>query len=132
MRPAPAPMISGVGIFALSRLQAVRGGKGPAPTSIEAQSAAAGFSRPLLDEIGQKTKEPRALDRSRKLALLLGRHGRDAARHHLAPLGDVTLQELHVLVVDLRRLVPGEGAGLPAAVERAPGLDLRHAHRAVS
>src|SRR5262245_2698319 len=39
-RPDPAPMISGVGIFALSRLQAVRGGKHPAPTSIQASSFA--------------------------------------------------------------------------------------------
>src|SRR5262245_51597922 len=39
-RPDPAPMMSGVGIFALSRLQAVRGGKSPAPTSIQASSLA--------------------------------------------------------------------------------------------
>src|SRR5262245_119843 len=39
-RPEPAPMMSGVGIFALSRLQAVRGGKTPAPTSIQASSLA--------------------------------------------------------------------------------------------
>ena len=39
-RPDPAPMMSGVGIVALSRLQAVRGGKSPAPTSIQASNLA--------------------------------------------------------------------------------------------
>ena len=38
-------------------------------------------------------------------------------RHDLAALGDEALQQLHVLVVDLRRIGAGERAGLLAAEE---------------
>src|SRR5262245_61919112 len=72
----------------------------------------------LLHGIGQQAEEARALDRLREHALLLGRHGGDAARHDLAALADETLQQLHVLVVDLRCVRPGERAGLAAPEER--------------
>src|SRR4029078_6861878 len=54
----------------------------------------------------------------RELALLLGGHCRDAARHDLAALGDVTHQQLGILVVDLRRIRTGERTGLAAAEKR--------------
>src|SRR3990172_9626292 len=83
----------------------------------------------LLNKVRQKAKEPRALDRTGELALLLGGNCGDPARHHLAALGHVALQELHVLVVDLRRLIAGEGTGLAPAIEGAARLHLRHAHQ---
>src|SRR3990172_11227293 len=82
----------------------------------------------LLNKVRQKAKEPRALDRTGELALLLGGNCGDPAWHHLAALGHVALQQLHVLIVDLRRLIAGEGAGLAPAVEGAPRRALRHAH----
>ncbi len=67
---------------------------------ISGSHAAARFA--LLDHVRQQAEEARALDRLRELALLFRRNGGDAARYDFAALGDVTLQELHVLVVDLR------------------------------
>src|SRR5258706_6624154 len=55
----------------------------------------------LLHEVGQEGEEAGALDRLGELALLLGRDGRDAARHDLAALRQEALQQLHVLVIDL-------------------------------
>ena len=55
----------------------------------------------------------------------LARHRGDARRHDLAALGNVALQELHVLVVDLRRVIAGERAGLAAAEEGPAGGGLR-------
>ena len=72
-----------------------------------AAGAAAKFA--LLDHVRQQAEEARALDRLREFALLLRRNRGDAARHDLAALGDVTLQELHVLVVDLRGVGAREG-----------------------
>src|SRR5690349_23240347 len=72
----------------------------------------------LLNHIRQQAEEARTLDRLRELALLLRRHRGDAARHDLAALRNVTLQELHVLVVDLRRVGARERAGLAAAEKR--------------
>src|SRR5712671_2563328 len=73
----------------------------------------------LLHAVGQEAEIAGALDRLRQLALLLGRDRGDAARHDLAALGDEALQQLHVLVVDLRRVGPGERAGL-APPEKRP------------
>ena len=64
-----------------------------------------------------------ALDRAGELALLLGRHGGDAARHDLAALGNVTRQQTWILVVDLRRVRTRKRAGL-ATTERTDGGDL--------
>src|SRR5690554_3325756 len=72
----------------------------------------------LLQDVREQTKEAGALDRLGEEALLLGRHGGDAARHDLAALGNEALQQLHVLVVDLRRVGAGERAGLAAPEER--------------
>src|SRR6185312_10973646 len=71
----------------------------------------------LADHVGQEPDEAAALDRLGELALLLGRDRGDAGRHDLAALRDVTLKELHVLVVDLRRIGARERAGLAAAEE---------------
>src|SRR6185312_7019763 len=72
-----------------------------------------GMVRPSSgDYVGQERQEAGALDRLGELALLLGRHRRNAARHDLAALGDEALEQPHVLVVDLGRVRPGERAGL--------------------
>src|SRR5438105_14015815 len=78
---------------------------------------------PLLDHVRQEPDEPRPLDRFGELALLLGRDRRDAARYDLAALGDVAAEQAHVLVIDLRCLVAGEGAGFAAAMEGPAGSD---------
>src|SRR5689334_17938424 len=78
------------------------------------------------DHVRQQSEEARALDGSRQLALLLGRHGRDAARHDLAALGDVAHQQLGILVVDLRRVGTRERAGLAAAEERTACTSFGH------
>src|SRR5262249_34265695 len=77
----------------------------------------------LLDHIGQKTNEASPLDGLGELALLLGGDGRDAARHNLAPLGNVAAQQTHVLVVDLGGLIARERAGLAPAMKRPTGRD---------
>src|SRR5213594_3905297 len=74
----------------------------------------------LLHGIGQEAEEAGALDGLGEDALLLGGDRGDAARHHLAALGDVALQQLHVLVVDLGRVRAGERAGLAAPEEGPP------------
>src|SRR5258708_2778112 len=74
----------------------------------------------LLHAVGQEAEIARALDRLRQLALLLGRHRGDAARHDLAALGDEALQQLHVLVVDLGRVRPREGARFAPPEEGPP------------
>src|SRR5690242_21956624 len=72
----------------------------------------------LADDVRKQTQEPRALDGASELTLLLGGDRRDAARHDLAALGDVTHQQLGILVVDLRRIGARERAGLAAAEKR--------------
>src|SRR5947209_19858016 len=86
----------------------------------------------LADHVIQQAEKPRPLDRAREFTLLLRRNGRDAARHDLAPFRDVTLQQLHVLVVDLRRVGAGERTGLTAAEERAASLRCGELHDAYS
>src|SRR6202451_4690613 len=74
----------------------------------------------LPDYVRQQPKEARTLDRLGELTLLLRRDRGDAARHDLAALRHEALQELDVLVIDLRRVGAGERAALAAAKER-PG-----------
>src|ERR1700755_3244254 len=50
-----------------------------------------------LHDIGKQRDEAGALDRVRQGALVLGRDGGDARRNNLAALGNVTLQQFHVL-----------------------------------
>src|ERR1700748_1881341 len=64
--------------------------------------------RSSLHDIGKQRHEAGALDRVRQGALVLGRDGGDARRNDLAAFGNVTLQQLHVLVVDLGRIGAGE------------------------
>src|SRR3569833_127923 len=70
-----------------------------------------------LHDVRQQRHEAGALDGVRQDALLLVADRGDAGGHDLAALGDEALQQLHVLVVDLRRVGAGEGAGLLAAEE---------------
>src|SRR6266849_962281 len=74
----------------------------------------------LLHAVGQEAEIAGALDRLRQLALLFGRDRGDAARHDLAALGDEALQQLHVLVVDLGRVRPREGARFAPPEEGPP------------
>src|SRR5580704_5172413 len=71
----------------------------------------------LLHDVGQQRHEAGALDGVGQNALLLVADRGDARRHDLAALGNEALQELDVLVVDLGRIIAGEGAGLLAAEE---------------
>src|SRR5450759_5754049 len=69
--------------------------------------------RGSANDIRQQAEEARAFDRLRQFALLLGRYRGDAARNDLAALRHVALQQLDVLVVDLRRVGAGKRTGLP-------------------
>src|SRR4051812_44640754 len=80
--------------------------------------------RSSLHDIGQQRHEARALDGVGQDALLLVADRGDARRHDLAALGNVALQQLDVLVVDLGRVIAREGAGLLAAEERTAGAVL--------
>src|SRR6476660_761873 len=80
----------------------------------------------LANDVGQQAEETRALDGAGELTLLLGGHGGDAARHDLAALGDVTHQQLGILVVDLRRIRTRERAGLAAAEKRTACSSFSH------
>src|SRR5437879_6228906 len=96
-----------------------------------AVSVSSVLCRLLPDHIRQKAEKARPLDGARKLALLLRRDRGDAARHDLAPLGHVTLQQFHVLVVDLRCVGAGKRTRLAAAEERPAGRQLGKAHRSL-
>src|SRR6516165_11599522 len=84
----------------------------------------------LADHIRQQSEKTRALDGARELALLFSRYCGDAARHHFAALGNIALQKLDVLVIDLGRVGAGERAALTAAKERAAraGARLHETH----
>src|SRR3954466_2744438 len=75
----------------------------------------------LLHDVGQQRHEAGALDGVGQDALVLVSDGGDAGRHDLAALGNVALQQLDVLVVDLGRVIAREGAGLLSAGERTGG-----------
>src|SRR3954465_4588517 len=88
-------------------------------------NAAVGMSD-LTDHVGKQAEETRALDGACEFALLLGGDGRDAARHDLAALGNVTHQQLGILVVDLRRVRTRERAGLATAEKRTTCTSFSH------
>src|ERR1700689_958686 len=71
-----------------------------------------------LHDVRQQRHEAGALDRVGEQALLLGRYRGDARGHDLAALGNEALQQLHVFVIDLRRVGAAERAGLLAPEER--------------
>src|SRR5690348_8355617 len=77
---------------------------------------------PSTQAVGQEPEEPGSLDRLREFALLQGRHGADARRHDLAALRNEALQQLDVLVIDLRRMGPGERARFTPTEERPARL----------
>src|SRR5689334_23321252 len=80
----------------------------------------------LANDVGQQAEETRALDDAREFTLLLGGDGGDAARHDLAALGDVTHQQLGILVIDLRRIRTRERAGLAATEKRTACTSFSH------
>src|SRR5262249_30307841 len=80
----------------------------------------------LANDVRQEAQETRALDGAGEFTLLLGGNGRDAARHDLAALGDVTHQQLGILVVDLRRVRTRERAGLATAEKRTACTSFSH------
>src|SRR3954469_9584785 len=80
----------------------------------------------LANNVGQEAEETRALDGAGELTLLLGGDRGDAARHDLAALGDVTHQQLGVLVVDLRRVGARERAALATAEKRTACTSFSH------
>src|SRR3954465_2890249 len=80
----------------------------------------------LANDVGQQAEKTRALDGAGEFTLLLGGDGGDAARHDLAALGDVTHQQLGILVVDLRRIRTRERAGLAAAEKRTACTSFSH------
>jgi hypothetical protein len=57
----------------------------------------AGSGCVLLQHVRQQAEETGTLDRLGEFALLLLAHGRDAGRYDLAALGNVALQQTHVL-----------------------------------
>src|SRR3974390_3031607 len=79
-----------------------------------------------LHDVGEERHETRPLDGLGEKPLLAGGNGSDARRHDLAALGNEALQELHVLVVDLRRIGAREGARLLAAKEGTALSGLAH------
>jgi len=70
-------------------------------------------SEPLAGE-RQQGELARALDRDRERSLVAGAVARDAARDHLARLGDEQAQRLLVLVVDREPRIGAEAADLAA------------------
>src|SRR3984957_12397257 len=78
------------------------------------------MAAPLFHDIGKQRHKAGAFDRVRQDALILIGHRGDAAGHDLAALGDVTLQQLHILVIDLGRIGAGERIGFLAPEERTP------------
>src|SRR5258705_12532888 len=90
------------------------------------------FSKTSADDVRQQSEKARALDRPCKLSLFLRRYCGDAARHDLAALGDIALQQTNVLVIDLGRVGARERAGLAAAEERPACLGWWKAHGSYS
>src|SRR3954462_3976710 len=80
----------------------------------------------LTDHVRKQPEETRALDGAGEFTLLLGGDRGDAARHDLAALGNVTHQQLGILVVDLRRIRTRERAGLAAAEKRTACTSFSH------
>src|SRR5947208_5661267 len=80
----------------------------------------------LANDVRQEAEETRALDGAGEFTLLLGGDGGDATRHDLAALGDVTHQQLGILVVDLRRIRTRERAGLAATEKRTACTSFSH------
>src|SRR5690606_41562077 len=73
----------------------------------------------LLHDVGQQAEMAGALDSAGQLTLLLGGNRGDAAGHDLAAFGHEALKQAHVLVIDNRRVLGRERAGLAAAEKRA-------------
>src|SRR5262249_37418498 len=75
----------------------------------------------LTDHVRQQSEKTRAFDGARQLPLLFGGNRGDPTRHNLAALGHISLQELHVFVIDLRRIGAGKWTGLTPTKEGPAG-----------
>ena len=64
----------------------------------------------MLVGIGQQSQVARALDRRGKLSLETRARAGDARRHDLAVLGNVLLEHVEILVIDLGNAFSGESA----------------------
>src|SRR5262249_16369648 len=112
-------------IFSCPASSAVRDGMNSVPTiggpPMHAPDPSAGPVRPCLprpppymrrvvltDYVRQKSEKTPTFEGARQLPLLFGGNRRDPTRHNLAALGHISLQELHVLVIDLRRIGAGK------------------------
>src|SRR3546814_6424884 len=73
----------------------------------------------LLHDIGKQADVACALDGLGQFTLLLCGDRSDTAGDDLAALGYETLQQSDVLVIDLRRILGGEGEALTAAEKRS-------------
>ncbi len=65
--------------------------------------------------VGQQRQETGALDGRGQLTLVLGAGARDTARNDLAGLAHVLLEQVQVLVIDVRDAFGRETAILPAS-----------------
>src|SRR5438067_2669258 len=72
--------------------------------------------------VRQQREKARALDRRRKLSLIVRLRAGDPRRHDLAVLLDEVLEDVDVLVVDLLHLFGGEAAELAALEQIIPAL----------
>jgi hypothetical protein len=66
----------------------------------------------------------RTLDRLSEFALLGRADGGDAAWHDLATFRDKALKQANILIIDLRRILCGEGAALAAAEKWASHVSI--------
>ena len=82
----------------------------------------------VLVGVRQQRQEARALHGDSELPLVEGLRARDAARHDLARLGEVSLERGEVLVVDVLHALGGEAAELLAAGEAAVTAAIRFTH----
>src|SRR5580658_10048638 len=74
--------------------------------------------RGSADHIGEQPKKARAFDRLGEFALFLCRHRRDPAGNDFSAFRHEPLQQLDVLVIDLRRVGARKRAALAAPKER--------------
>jgi hypothetical protein len=73
----------------------------------------------LFQHVRQEPKKAGPFDGLGKLTLLFRGNCRNPARHDLAALGNIALQEPDILIINHRRVFPGKWASLAPAVKGA-------------
>src|SRR5262249_24231724 len=143
--PAPNPTSTTCIIVSCPASSAVRDGMSSVPTiggqTMEVGDRSTGLARPcsappppyvrqvaLTDHVKPQSDITRVLDPPRQLPLFLGRNRRNATGHDLAALRHVSLQQLYVLVIDLRRVGSGKRTSLTPTKEGPAGLCWGHRH----